>query len=26
VVVDRASAYDAELGLDATVLTVEWWT
>lgn len=25
VVLDRASAYDAELGLDATSLTVEWW-
>lgn len=26
VVLDRSSAYDAELGLDATALTVEWWT
>lgn len=25
VIVDRASAYDEELGLDATVLSVEWW-
>lgn len=25
VVLDRAGTYDAELGLDATVLTVEWW-
>lgn len=24
-VLDRAGAYDAEIGLDATVLTVEWW-
>lgn len=22
----RASGYDGEMGLDATVLTVEWWT
>lgn len=25
VVLDRASAYDEELGMDGTVLTVEWW-
>ena len=25
VVLDRASAYDPEMGLDATALTVEWW-
>lgn len=24
-VVDRASGYDDETGLDATILTVEWW-
>jgi hypothetical protein len=24
-VIDRATGYDAELALDATVLTVEWW-
>lgn len=26
VVLSRASGFDGELGLDATVLTVEWWT
>lgn len=26
VVTSRASGYDDETGLDATVLTVEWWT
>lgn len=25
VVVDRGSAFDEELGMDCTVLTVEWW-
>ncbi len=25
VVIQRESAYDGELGLDAVVLTVEWW-
>lgn len=25
VVLDRASVYDQDLGMDGTVLTVEWW-
>lgn len=25
-VLGRATAYDAEIGLDATALSVEWWT